>query len=825
MADLDTIRTVTIKAQTEGTEEAVKSLHDVADAQDSVAKSSDTSAKSFLDQSAAADKHQRSLDPLYRATQLLSKTQQDLGHDLAGSAIDLERYNQLMGFAAQRFKDSTNGVTPFSRALDGVKSQLVGLSAGLGPVGIALAGFGPAGLVAGAALGGVSKALEYFLGLADSLATKAQSLQAFAQVTKLSTDNIQSLQNVASKFGTTTDQVGTFVDRFTIQLTDLRNATGPLFEAVQKINGGIAQQMLGAKETATELQLLAQAYAQAGSDGNKLLQLAGGRGASAAGPLLSALGDAGSIDQLAQSMGVVNSLTDAQIKNLRDLKNESDDLSRRISDNIASFGAENALRHDVEVKRNIEAITAAVKNFSFPDAWMQFTDVIARLANSAIGASDNITNFGKMSPPKIPAFAAPNFSAGPIGDPSPEALANKYKTLVQWLGTAATANEQLKVKTDTLTIAFEKHIITLDTYNRAIAAARTDANLQNEAQRLSLLGELATTTERLTDQTNRMIVARQRGVILSDTEVDAIKRGNEARLQGEKIQQQASLGIATSTDIAAQKQREFQVAVDNGAKSAEQQAAVLSFLDKKYEDLALHSATAAAALPGLKQLEIQAGSLRTQFDQLGTGITNGISGPLLDIASGTTKAADGFRQMASNITRAILQMVINMQVALPIAKALQSVLGGAIPVDAVGNGGIGNGGFNFMDAQAGRVATAHTGGIVGNISATRYVHPAYFENARRYHSGGVVSDEVPIIARRGEGVFTSEQMKAMGGNSQRTSVVVNNYGSDQATQESRQGPNGEEMIIVTIGNAIAQGKLDAPLASRHGLKPTRTARA
>ena len=64
------------------------------------------------------------------------------------------------------------------------------------------------------------------------------------------------------------------------------------------------------------------------------------------------------------------------------------------------------------------------------------------------------------------------------------------------------------------------------------------------------------------------------------------------------------------------------------------------------------------------------------------------------------------------------------------------------------------------------VPTAHTGGVLGTDAlASRYIHQAYFDNAPRFGSGGIVSGEVPIVAHKGEGVFTPGQMAAMGGSS------------------------------------------------------------
>lgn len=66
-----------------------------------------------------------------------------------------------------------------------------------------------------------------------------------------------------------------------------------------------------------------------------------------------------------------------------------------------------------------------------------------------------------------------------------------------------------------------------------------------------------------------------------------------------------------------------------------------------------------------------------------------------------------------------------------------------------------------------------SGGIIGadNLAA-KSASPLFFSNAPRFHSGGIVGDEVPIIAKRGEGVFTREQMKALGDNGTNVNISV-----------------------------------------------------
>lgn len=131
-------------------------------------------------------------------------------------------------------------------------------------------------------------------------------------------------------------------------------------------------------------------------------------------------------------------------------------------------------------------------------------------------------------------------------------------------------------------------------------------------------------------------------------------------------------------------------------------------------------------------------------------------------------------------------------------------------------------------------ATAHTGGIVGVDSlATKSASAVSFIGAQRFHSGGIVGDEVPIIAKRGETIFTKGQMQALGGElNRKTPVNVNvnvhnNASGTKAYATSNQDNDGNvsidviiEQIESTIGKNISKGEGLSPLLEqRYGLNP------
>lgn len=130
------------------------------------------------------------------------------------------------------------------------------------------------------------------------------------------------------------------------------------------------------------------------------------------------------------------------------------------------------------------------------------------------------------------------------------------------------------------------------------------------------------------------------------------------------------------------------------------------------------------------------------------------------------------------------------------------------------------------------IPMAHGGGIIGKDTLSgKAVNPAVFSTAPRFHSGGLVGDEVPIIAKRGEGVFTKGQMEALGaGVSQTPRVIVNVFNNTDGTKaraEMSKDSEGNlslniivEQIEASLTRNITRGEGIAPvLEQRYALNP------
>jgi len=125
----------------------------------------------------------------------------------------------------------------------------------------------------------------------------------------------------------------------------------------------------------------------------------------------------------------------------------------------------------------------------------------------------------------------------------------------------------------------------------------------------------------------------------------------------------------------------------------------------------------------------------------------------------------------------------------------------------------------------------HSGGMVGGEPTFRRAASSrVFSGAPRFHGGGITGDEVPIIAKRGEGVFTPGQMKALGagmggGGVQLNLTVINNNNSQVSMRPTPGGgPMDVTLMIDAVDSGLAdrasagQSRMGQAMAERFGLR-------
>lgn len=169
------------------------------------------------------------------------------------------------------------------------------------------------------------------------------------------------------------------------------------------------------------------------------------------------------------------------------------------------------------------------------------------------------------------------------------------------------------------------------------------------------------------------------------------------------------------------------------------------------------------------------------------------AGWLSDLSDRLTTLATTGKATFGDFARAIIADLIKIQIRETMVKSL-SLLSGALGFGSGAAGGASAGGAAYDAATAGTQAAwsqfvpkMHTGGIVGVATGMgALVPPGLFANAKRFHTGGfpgLSAGEVPAILKKGEGVFTPEQMSRMGGGQQITQNVTVNVTASGGSPE------------------------------------------
>lgn len=133
----------------------------------------------------------------------------------------------------------------------------------------------------------------------------------------------------------------------------------------------------------------------------------------------------------------------------------------------------------------------------------------------------------------------------------------------------------------------------------------------------------------------------------------------------------------------------------------------------------------------------------------------------------------------------------------------------------------------FSGAAGTPAATSHGGGAVGRgVAPSHIVSPSVVPSLPRFHNGtGLAADERLAVLQTGEVVSSRAQVAAARGSrsERKSTVIVQNYSGQESSQRTAQGPDGEELIYVTIGKYFSSGRGDAAM-QRYGQSPARVAR-
>lgn len=678
----------------------------------------------------------------------------------------------------------SSNLLALSAVMNDLNGRAAGMAASLGPLGSGFIALGSGGLLAAAGIGAIVLAVKSMIDQADALAAWAQQIKSLADTTGLSTTQIQALDVAGASVGLTSEKVGQDLERFTVQLEQLRQGTGTLLTAIDKINPSLATQMASTKDTATAWNLLTQAYAQAQTQSQKtaLATAAFGRGGAASGLLLGQ----GDLTAVTGAMNQSDIISKQQIAQWATLKAQIDEASAAAGRNFASIFTTSVLEAEKGFYDTLLEITRELKDFTPPEWLSKFLGLAGQGAISVISGMN----------PTIGALIA--------GARAANDAANDPRIIGFQQLSAAMSTMGGRVP---LPQAKPPLPASNDNTNTGPSAA---FQLQQMQQMMTILGPTATTTQQLALEQAKLNAEVEKSGGQYGNLIPRVMEYYAVQKQGADLQIQVQNGVASATDLYAQKQAELNLLVETGKLTQDQANASLDiYAQKTLPNVIAQQQIFKSSFPDLTKLAIDAGNLRTQLDSNLSSALQGTTTDMIAMLRGTETLSVGLTNLATKMSDAIAQAILMKTVVAPIANSLSGFLGGMfggapgdVTPSGVGHNALGNA---FL---GGHIVPFANGGVVSG--------PTYFNMGMMGEAG---PEAIMPLQRGADG---SLGVGGMAPNVNVNVYVQNNTSSDVQVQQQTNDSGGTDIVVTVnqISNQlISKGAFDNSLNARYGLKP------
>jgi hypothetical protein len=496
----------------------------------------------------------------------------------------------------------------------------------------------------------------------------------------------------------------------------------------------------------------------------------------------------------------------------------------------------------------------------------QILDGIAKSANDSANAKypgrDAATSLLKFIPGAGPIMAAGVQAGQSIagGVRSVDAVLNgtsKSETVAEWERAGAAARKSIADQDE----AARQQIIRQDEAKEKIAKVTEELRRQGLTAGMSAVQTQAYTAavqagvlgNRAQEESLRRVIAAQAARNDTRTAVDSIR----AQAGAQKIEAD-SIGMSTQAAAAykvvqeailqgrikdaplgqeqikrlTEEARAYEMAATSAAKLKLQQDTAFdrSQIGRSDTEQAVASRLRQTYGPGYEDQMNSAEAAQIRLnDQLkiGKDLTfDFASGLSRDLNAGVSRT-DALTNAFGRLRDKLIDMALNKSISSLFGN-LTGGLGGGVGVASsnpydVNNGFVPN--INGGGTLPGGFPTGHTGGMGYELANKKWVHPAYFENAPRFHTGRLAPGEMPAIIKQEESVLTPGQMRAIAGSAPKLTVnlIEDSSKAGQVNQPQSDNSGGFSIDIfvdkITAKNISRPGSETYNTLSGSGVRP------
>jgi hypothetical protein len=259
MASLDVIRTLTIRAKTEGVDQSASSMDKLKSSTEGVANASVKLEKSTMSVDAALAKTRRTIDGAAKAQQDLAQVQKVLNASREAGRISQDEQNKLMQQAVRHFNSASQATGAHAKVMQELSTVSRGLAGNLGAVGGIMAAMGPVGLAIGVAIAAVTLGFGLAAKAALNFADELGKLADTAETIGFTVEQLKALEVAAADVGISGEQLSGIMEKFSVTLGKAREGDDATLKSLNRLQAGLADAVRSAGTAPEKFQLVLDA--------------------------------------------------------------------------------------------------------------------------------------------------------------------------------------------------------------------------------------------------------------------------------------------------------------------------------------------------------------------------------------------------------------------------------------------------------------------------------------------------------------------------------------------------------------------------------------